>query len=164
MTIAEPPVPDLLRDAIRDGRWPKGRIRGVALSPLSPLLADTDLELLPSLEERAPGRSLGADTGTLHGFAENETLAAKYRLKRGSADSDPIELPWLDVGQALAIGGGADCGDDTWLVLDFRTSRSDPRAVVNAWQPGRPPQSEWRELASSLSEFLQVLGAAEASR
>lgn len=157
-------IPSLLLDAMRDGVWPKGRIRG-ALStlpqPSAGLLADMDLVLLQTRDDLELGASEAASIQSLHEFADSAELSEKFKVKRGSVVTRPVELPWLDVEQALLIGGGADYGDDTWLVLDYRTGPTDPRVVVNVWRQGAPPQVEWCELTPSLTGFLRLLGVAD---
>lgn len=161
MRNGELEIPSLLLDAMRDGAWPAGRICGAVGSlpqPSSGMFADTDLVLLQTRADLERGASEAADIQSLRQFADSAELSEKFKVKRGSAVTGPVELPWLDVEQALLIGGGADYGDDTWLVLDFRTGPTDPRVVVNVWRQGAPPQVEWRELTPSLTLFLRMLG------
>jgi hypothetical protein len=157
-------VPGLLLDAMRDGLLPSGRIRGAVQAlpqPSAGHFAETDLELIRTPDELQPGGSPIADTASLRKMADSTELAEKYKVKRGSAEASPVELPWLDVEQALVIGGGASYGDDTWVVLDYRTGANDPRVAMNVWKAGKPSEVEWRELAPSMSEFLKMLGVGE---
>jgi hypothetical protein len=62
------------------------------------------------------------------------------------------------VDQVLVIGGGADYGDDTWVVLDYRSDPTNPRVVANEWPSGPPPGTAWREVAPSVTDFLRLLG------
>lgn len=73
----------------------------------------------------------------LLGFASNNQKAADFRVKCGSKVTAPIKLPWLDIEQAICIGGGADYGDDLWLMIDFRSDQNDPRVLANIfeWEP-----------------------------
>jgi len=154
-------IPSVVLETMRRGVWPRGRVRGALLQMAAPFIADTDLELVQTPEEMREGGSGIADLQSLRQFADSVGLGEQFRVKRGSGGAGPVELPWLDVEQALVIGGGADYGDDTWVVLDYRANRTDPRVVVNAWSADRPPQVEWRELAPSVTSFLQMLGVGE---
>lgn len=151
-------VPSVVLEAMREGGWPKGRIRGSILQASGPFPADCDVELLQSLDEMVGEASEISDISWLRKCADNPELASKYQVTRGTANAGPIELPWLDVEQALVIGGGADYGDDTLIVLDYRSKATEPRVVVNVWSQGRPLQVEWRELAPTVTRFMQMLG------
>jgi hypothetical protein len=134
-------------------QWPIGRIGTRSLDNQSNcrFLKKIDLELIRSDEE------IDADQRTLREFAENERSRTMFKLAPGSVSGQKINLPWLDVEKALCIGGGADFGDDVWLVLDFSGGSDNPRVLANEWVHGETTECFWREVASSLEEFLSVL-------
>jgi hypothetical protein len=85
-------------------------------------------------------------------------LAAQYSLYRGTIDQQGGDLPLLDVEKAVVIGGGADYGDDTWIVLDYRPNLKSPRVLASQWQAGTTgPHLQWVELAPSFEAFWQLV-------
>ncbi|XMN05084.1 hypothetical protein ACK8N7_03070 [Streptomyces griseobrunneus] len=51
--------------------------------------------------------------------------SAFFRQARGSSSTAPLELPWLDVEQAVLIATTRNPGDDGALALDYRTDPSE---------------------------------------
>ena len=138
---------------LRSKAWPRGRIAARVLVPNIGVPEDMELEFLQSEQEILGGSEI-ADLTTLKGFAEHAGIASTFRVHRGSAWDGPSALPWLDVERALVIGGGADYGHDAWLVLDYRSSASEPRVVLSVWQgDGDGRHIEWRQVAASFEEF-----------
>lgn len=56
---------------------------------------------------------------------------AFFHLRPGSTQPEPVELPWLDVEQAVFIAVNREPGADLGIALDDRTSRDDPRVVAS---------------------------------
>lgn len=77
-------------------------------------------------------------------------------LARGSQSPAAIDLPWLDVDQAVFIIENLYVGDDQGVALDYRTSHADPRVVASHWvvRVG----CLWREVAPTFSAFVAQLG------
>ncbi|MFJ2172588.1 hypothetical protein ACIOHE_06675 [Streptomyces sp. NPDC087851] len=79
-----------------------------------------------------------------------------FRQARGSSGISPLELPWLDVEQAVLIAITRNPGDDGALALDYRTDPSDPRVVgTDYWS--NPLLCEWRVVAPTFSGFVTRL-------
>ncbi|MFD4948253.1 hypothetical protein ACFWNT_38515 [Streptomyces sp. NPDC058409] len=55
--------------------------------------------------------------------------SAYFRQARGSRGIAPLELPWLDVEQAVLIAITRNPGDEGALAFGYRTDPSDPRIV-----------------------------------
>jgi hypothetical protein len=153
------PIPSIMIDLIKQKKWPVGRIStsSIARQDSCKFLGKLDLEFLRSED------GMKADLDTLKEFAEHEQTSKTYGLRIGSQSDAPIELPWLDVEKAVCIGGGADYGDDVWLLLDYRTNGSEPRLIANEFQHGETTQCFWREVAPSLTDFCQQLGLVDGS-
>ena len=170
-------LPRTLVEAFRNGTWPVGRLPGRRLSG-APFRRDEklDIELEPSIDRIrlddsriATLGSLVAHYGTDAGFFElNKDGAlihpnAIYKVLYGSPRGQVPDLPYLDTAKAICIGGGADYGDDVWVLLDYRTDANNPRVIANEWVyvPDGPGRSllvdfRWVEIAPSLSEFLRA--------
>ncbi|MEU9319707.1 hypothetical protein [Streptomyces sp. NPDC048295] len=80
-----------------------------------------------------------------------------FRQARGSRDTAPHELPWLDVEQAVLIAITRNPGDDGALALDYRTDPSDPRVVGSDFRTD-PLLCQWRTVAPAFSGFVTSLG------
>ncbi|MET9593856.1 hypothetical protein ABZY45_23450 [Streptomyces sp. NPDC006516] len=80
-----------------------------------------------------------------------------FREARGTRAAAPLELPWLDVEQAVLIAVNRIPGHDCGLALDYRTDPSDPRVVgSDFWSD--PVLCEWRVVAPTFSAFATSLG------
>lgn len=156
------PIPKSALELKRRGQWPQGRIP-MRLLIATPPLSECDFELLPFSQILDQDRSQCPDLNTLLEFADNSRLATLHRLYRGVNNNGPSDLPWLDVDRITVIGGGADYGDDVWLVLDYRRSANEPLAVVNEWRREDPLDERsrattfWVEAAPTFSAFLEKI-------
>ena len=113
----------------------------------------------------APSMTLAASRG----FWDTERhpgslLAAQAPFMRTVDFVWPSDLPWLDLEQALIVGGGADYGDDTWIALDFRGRPLAPRVVISdipRSEKGNHGTAElelrWMELAPDIGFFLKLI-------
>ena len=162
-------------EAICDGSWPKGRISGKRFAA-APFLKGFALELESSLDlirlDRSPIATLGSlvshcgiDAGVfnLDGDVKPGHDRAIYKVLYGSPYGTVPDLPYVDAANALCIGGGADYGDDTWVLLDFRAYSSDPRVICNEWVYAQCETGarvlldfRWVQIARSLSDFLAM--------
>ncbi len=151
-------IPELLEVLSRNGKWPIGRIDTSKISCYAEcrFLSQLDIQLLQSQQERE------LITSTLMSIADHDFFdnQVNYRTLRGSAAEECVELPFLDVECAVCFGGGADIGDDLWLVMDYRTSSVDPRVVANEYvhRVSGPTQVYWHEIAPTFSEFCTRMG------
>ncbi|MFJ3307382.1 hypothetical protein ACIPSA_30670 [Streptomyces sp. NPDC086549] len=89
-------------------------------------------------------------------FAD-DPYCAFFREARGSRATDPLELPWLDVEQAVLIAINRNPGDDVALALDYRTDPSEPRIVGSDFWTN-PHLCQWRVVAPTFSAFVTSLG------
>lgn len=89
-------------------------------------------------------------------FLEDPDFAAFIHYARGSQSVMPVDLPWLDVEQAVFILVNRWPGDEQGIALDYRTSRTDPRVVASDWETTHP--CLWREVTPTFSAFVQQLG------
>ena len=144
-------LPEGIRCAMRDGTWPRGRIPAARFRHRLGVTWDVDLELIQSEKAILEDSSDIAQLQTLVSCCGDEF----FRVHKGSTISGRSELPWLDVERAVVIGGGADIGDDRWLVLDYRISREAPRILVNTVER-EPPRFAGVVLADSITDFLAL--------
>ncbi|MEU0939717.1 hypothetical protein [Embleya sp. NPDC005971] len=103
----------------------------------------------------SPGR-MESESRSMDMFADDEHCAF-FREARGSRGAVPLELPWLDVEQAVLIAVNRTPGDDVALALDYRTDQSDPRVVGSDFWTN-PQLCEWRVVAPAFSAFVASLG------
>ncbi|MFE0921182.1 hypothetical protein ACFW24_25885 [Streptomyces nigra] len=89
-------------------------------------------------------------------FADDPHCAF-FREARGSKAIAPLELPWLDVEQAVLIAITRNPGDDGALALDYRTDPADPRVVGSDFWAD-PNLCQWRVVAPTFSAFVTSLG------
>lgn len=169
-------LPKSMVEAFCDGSWPKGRISGERFAA-APFLKGFRLELESSLDlirlDKSPIATLGSlvshceiDAGlfNLDGDVKPAHDRAIYKVFLGSPHGTVPDLPYVDAANALCIGGGADYGDDTWVLLDFRTDSSDPRVICNEWvyEYGKAGERvlldfRWVQIARSLSVSLAMV-------
>lgn len=139
-------LPALLMDLLAANRWchPGDSI----LQTVLPWIKDP-LVFLPTPEEMAFESQWEL-------FLEDPDFAAFIHYARGSHSHTPIDLPWLDVEHAVSVVVNRWPGDDQAVVLDYRTSRTDPRVIASAWHI--PQGCFWREVTPTFSDFVQQLG------
>ncbi|MFI1584400.1 hypothetical protein [Embleya sp. NPDC020630] len=89
-------------------------------------------------------------------FADDPRCAF-FREARGSTATEPLELPWLDVEQAVLVAVNRNPGDDVALALDYRTEPADPRVVGSDFWTD-PGLCRWRVVAPTFSAFAARLG------
>lgn len=89
-------------------------------------------------------------------FADDPHTAF-FRQARGSKGAAPLELPWLDIEQAVLIVTTRIPGDDGALALDYRSDPSDPRVVGSDFWAD-PHLCQWRVVAPTFSGFVTSLG------
>lgn len=112
-------LPAQLTNLLGQGRW---RHPGDAeMGRLIPWF-ESPLDFLTSTDQMA------WESSSLDTFADDASRAF-FREARGSSRATPVELPWLDVEQAVLIAVNRIPGDDVALALDYRTDPSDPRVV-----------------------------------
>lgn len=158
-------LPTPLTDAIALGKWPTGRrLPGSLLVKAAPFMSTMDFELLTLGEIQGSVQSQVADLETLASFAKSTVGACTFHVYLGRNANGPDDLPWLDVEQAVVLGGGADVGDDTWIALDYRLSSREPRVVISDFlhfgPEGRrtaPSHIDWVELARGVPELLGMI-------
>jgi hypothetical protein len=152
-------------EADHAAKWPsERRLSGSLLSTAVPFMPAMDFELLTLDQISGKVRSEIADLETLVLFARTPSTAVVHRVYAGNNIQGPFDLPWLDVERALVIGGGADYGDDTWISLDYRRDRADPRVVIsqfNHYGPEgartAPSHITWLQIAANIRGFLAML-------
>jgi hypothetical protein len=141
------PLPGLLLQLIASGRW---RHPGdQALAEVMPWFEDP-LDFLHTAE------GMERESASMDTFADDSTYQL-FREARGSAAEAPVELPWLDIEQAVFIAVCRHAGDDVALALDYRTDLSDP-AVVGSDFWTDPRRCAWRVVAPTFSAFATALG------
>src|SRR4051794_25539358 len=90
------PLPDLLASLVRENRWRHpGDLQ--SLRPAIPFLQVT-VEFFSTTE------SIRQNSASF--LADWFTSSDLFRAARGSKAGNPVELPWLDVEKAVAVGGG----------------------------------------------------------
>lgn len=162
---AELPIPPILLSRIQQGRWPRS-LSNRMLRQLSSYITDEEFELFITVDEMR-GENDIASLELLYDFAEDERRAKRWKLALGSEIGGKVDRDWLDLERALVIGGGANYGDDKWLVLDYRMNQQDPRVIFNWYQhqdgimrDERDPENyqiAWRELSPSITELAAAI-------
>lgn len=141
-------LPARLAQLMREGRWQHpGDAR---LARLIPWFEDP-LDFLKTTKE------MERESRPLDLLADDPVSYELFRQVRGSTRPAPVELPWLDVEQALLIAVNRRPGDDVALALDYRTDPADPRVVGSDFWTN-PRQCAWREVAPGFSSFAEALG------
>lgn len=145
-------------------------VRGLALPALLTSLIDRDLWRHPG--DAVLAKAIPWFKDPLHFVSNPEQMvyasqsmdmfaddphSAFFRQARGSRSVAPLELPWLDVDQAVLIATTRNPGDDGALALDYRTDPSDPRIVGSDFWTD-PLLCEWRVVAPTFSGFVSSLG------
>jgi hypothetical protein len=95
----------------------------------------------------------------LDDIADDSSICDLFRMTRGSRSEHPLDLPWLDVDQAVLIAVNEYAGDDVALALDYRTDAADPRVVASdIWTD--PRQISWRTVTPTFTDLLAALQTA----
>ncbi|MET8146850.1 hypothetical protein ACIBSW_14290 [Actinoplanes sp. NPDC049668] len=124
-------------------------------------------DLMPWFEEpltfMADLRDLRFQNNALDFIADDRSTSGLFRMARGSRSDHPIDLPWLDVDQAVLIAVNEHAGDDVVLALDYRTDSTDPRVVAaDIWTD--PTQYSWRVVTPTFTDLLAALQRAWSAR
>jgi hypothetical protein len=101
-------------------------------------------------------RDMRFQNRALDSIADDRTISDLFRLARGSRTDHPVDLPWLDVDQAVLVAVNEHAGDDVALALDYRTDATDPRVVASdIWTD--PGQLSWRVVTPTFTDLVTVL-------
>jgi hypothetical protein len=146
-TVRGLPLPARLLSLIARGRW---RHPGDAVLAEAVPWFDGPLSFV-----RDPAQMEWASR-SMDMFAD-DPHSAFLRQARGSTAAAPLELPWLDVEQAVLIAICRNPGDEVALALDYRTGAADPRVVGSDFRTD-PLMCEWRVVAPAFSLFATSLG------
>jgi hypothetical protein len=123
----------------------------ISLGVLIPWFEDP-LAFLTSVE-RMRRESMSLDM-----LADDEPSSRLFAL-RGGRERQPVDLPWLDVEQAVLIAVNRNPGEDVALALDYRTGTADPRVVASDFWTD-PRQCAWRIVTHRFTDFVARLGIA----
>ncbi|ASW53797.1 hypothetical protein CIK06_05735 [Plantactinospora sp. KBS50] len=83
----------------------------------------------------------------------DDASAQLFRLARGTAWTEPVDLSWLDIDKAFLVAVNERPGDDVAIALDYRTDPTDPRVVASDFWTD-PRLCSWREVAPTLSALV----------
>lgn len=137
-------LPDRLMALVDAGRW---------RHPGDAVLADVIPWFASPLDFLSTPEVMEWESGSMDVLADNAFL----REARGSRAPVPLELPWLDVEQAVLIAVNRIPGDDVAPALDYRSDPSNPRVVgSDCWTD--PRVCQWRFVAPAFSSFAASLG------
>ncbi len=138
------PLPSLLIGLMQSGKW-KHPGDEVMLKVI-PFLLDrvVFLESVRGMQSESSGK-----------LADIDRESRLFHMVRGSKQTTPVKLPWLDVDKAVVIAVCWEIGADVAIALDYRTNREDPRVVASDWLP---KEHIWREVSPTFSEFIERLG------
>jgi hypothetical protein len=140
-------LPSRLVSLLRSGRWRDPEES--ALRSLMPWFEDP-LMFLTSVE------GMRRESMSLDMMADDEPLSRLFAL-RGGRERQSVDLPRLDVEQAVLIAVNRNPGDDVALALDYRTGTADPRVVASDFWTD-PRQCAWRIVTHTFTEFVARLG------
>lgn len=140
--IAALPVPKLLATLVRDGVWPnEENANRQNLSPLAPVDAVSRL---------APDETgLFLRPPPFPTLADDIAANPDFWLEHGALNE-------VDPDLALDLGDFG-LGSDSAIILDYRTSRTDPTVLRLAWTDHG---NHWVPLAANFEEFAQGIGLA----
>jgi len=139
-------VPPLLLTLLREGRW---RHPGeTTLVRMMPWFEDP-LRFLTSVEVMA------GESGALDSLTEDDASDHLFRLARRTGQSEPPDLPWLDIDKSILIAVNERPGDDVAIALDYRTDPTDPRVVASDFWT-EPGPCAWREVAPTFSTLVDA--------
>ena len=151
--VGDLPLPESMMFLVESIRWPAGlRLSTAPLLTNAPykFLDEVDLCLYESATR------MQAELDTLRELF----VAESYRVCDGATSQEQESLPWIDITRSVCIGGGADYGDDLWLLLDYRNGaregKTEPRVVVNDLRD----EWYWREVSPSFTDFALAIGLA----
>lgn len=130
--------------------------RGLWRHPGDALLAKVIPWFAAPLDFLSSADSMARESGSMDRLAD-DPLSAFFRLALGSRTPDPLELPWLDVEQAVLIAVNRIPGDDVGLALDYRTDPANPRIVGSDFWTD-PRLCQWRVASPTFSSFATSLG------
>ncbi|GAA1972961.1 hypothetical protein [Kitasatospora viridis] len=148
LTVRGLALPAQLASLLAEGRW---RHPGAAtLAKVIPWFKDP-LDFLTSTRE------MEFECGSMDMFADGPSFAFFRQARGSSTGGAPVELPWLDVEQAVYIAVNSRPGDDVALALDYRTDPLDPRVIGSDFWTD-PRLCEWRTVAPAFSVFVADLG------
>jgi hypothetical protein len=137
-------LPSLLIDLLQRGKW---------VHPGHKVL----MEIIPFLHDRVIFlKSIEAMRFETRGMLpDDEIWGPPFHQLRGSKQTNPVELPWLDIDRAIFIAVNLEIGADVAIALDYRTDFNDPRVVASEW-----PSTEhlWREVTPTFSQFVEQIG------
>lgn len=140
-------LPALLTSLIDRGRW---RHPGDAeLAKVIPWFRDPLAFVSNSEQMEYASQSMD--------MVADDPHSAFFRQARGRRGVAQLELPWLDVEQAVLIAITRNPGDDGALALDYRTDPSDPRLVGSDFWAD-PLLCQWRVVEPTFSGFVSRLG------
>ena len=140
-------LPEPLVHLLAAGRWRDSDER--ALRRALPWFEDP-LIFLSSV------RWMRRESESLDREVDDEPSAGLFRLRRGSRELHPVELPWLDVEQAILVAVNRNPGDDVAVALDYRTAPADPRVVASDFWTN-PAECSWRVVSQTFTEFATLL-------
>ena len=140
LTVRGLALPVQLTSLLAQGRWRHPGV--VTIAKVIPWFEDP-LDFLTSVAV------MERESRSMDMFADDPSYAF-FREVRGSTRSTPVELPWLDVEQAVLIAVNRMPGDDVALALDYRTNPLDPRVVGSDFWTN-PRLCDWRMVAPAFS-------------
>jgi hypothetical protein len=83
-------------------------------------------------------------------ITDNHSISDLFRMTRAGRD---LDLPWLDVDQAVLIAINEYAGDDVAIALDYRTDTANPRVVASDWTGSR---CSWQVVTPSFADLLSA--------
>ena len=138
------PLPSLLLDLLRSGRWktpPDELVRNAIPRLKEPV------NFLPSVERMA-FESQGL-------LADSERTALLSHEYRGSTCIEK-PLPWRDVERSVLVAVNRQAGADLGVALDYRSGVEDPSVLVSDWWTG-DHTCHWSMVSKTFSEFASLL-------
>ncbi len=140
-------LPAALISLLQGGRW---------IHPGQHALHD----LMPWFEDplmfMANLRDVRLQNNALDSIADDRSISDLFRMTRGGRSEQPVDLPWLDVDQAVLIAVNEHAGDDVVLALDYRTDSADPRVVASdIWTDST--RYSWRIVRPTFTSLLTAL-------
>ena len=140
-------LPPRLISLVRTGGWRDPDEN--ALNSLMPWFHDPLVFMTSVAWMRRESRSVDP-------LADDESSSRLFRQRRGSREPHAVDLPWLDVEQAVLVAVNRNPGDDVAVALDYRTDPVDPRVVASDfWTDSR--QCAWRMVTPTFTEFVSLL-------
>jgi hypothetical protein len=144
MLVGGLPVPALLLEAIEAGRWPRTS-------------HEANQQNLRSLVAEERIRQLAPEESKIYLYPPPFATVARHLEGQGADFYRKFGAVDQLVPEASFVIGDFGLGSDAPILLDYRTSLTDPRVMRLYW-PGDGKPNVWKVMAPDFPSFMKALG------